>query len=348
MKSDVVLVCAHCSVLLFFWCSSIVGDADVGIWTTKKLHQLVDVINNVIEQSESTQTIKEIDAAVRRTIYHPIDPERGFDLHRTVNEFANEFGANEKPRILIPTEMAFFRERTSLHDSKLKRQFASMMQCNEWLEDNLQKMADTLLSRIRYHIREYANKVSDLRLGIAEHRTALFTKMQTTFAEFLDTAEQGTGIIRDMSVNASGCHNQNLSQPTTPSNRPVKRKLFDSSPTIHQKTMKPNAVPNVRKGSCENEKIVNKKQPKSQLSTVHAEELVEKSIGRSLDGNDTTGSKRPAGNKSAFGNGNVPDPQEQPNVQIDEATFEAMREIMRNMFPRGDGPSRNCSQGFDG
>ncbi|KAJ6648513.1 hypothetical protein Bhyg_03743 [Pseudolycoriella hygida] len=158
-------------------------------WTAKSLHQIADIIYNLIKQSDSRQVVSEIDAARKVASVHPLDPQLGFDLHKIVNNVTIEVGRNEKARINLPSEMAFERERISLQNCNLIREHSSSTRSMVALSPEMLKSVSSLISHVKHHLTFHAHRVLEHRLIVAKHRTQLFNEITADFIAFLAEAD---------------------------------------------------------------------------------------------------------------------------------------------------------------
>ncbi|KAJ6617056.1 hypothetical protein Bhyg_17762, partial [Pseudolycoriella hygida] len=162
------------------------------LWNSKLLHLIADQIENIIEESDTRQLVNEIDLAFKSTIIHPIDPGLAFDLHKLINQKTGEPLRKEKARIMLPSEMAFTRELASRRRSDLIRSFTSLIRNTGPISQPMTDELNLLLKRVRIHVSSHASKVSELKLGIARHRTELFTEITNAFSNFLQNMDENT------------------------------------------------------------------------------------------------------------------------------------------------------------
>ncbi|KAJ6634102.1 hypothetical protein Bhyg_17630, partial [Pseudolycoriella hygida] len=162
------------------------------LWNSKLLHLIADQIENIIEESDTRQLVNEIDLAFKSTIIHPIDPGLAFDLHKLINQKTGEPLRKEKARIMLPSEMAFTRELASRRRSDLIRSFTSLIRNTGPISQPMTDELNLLLKRVRIHVSSHASKVSELKLGIARHRTELFTEITNAFSNFLQNMDEKT------------------------------------------------------------------------------------------------------------------------------------------------------------
>lgn len=162
-------------------------------WHSETLHLIADLIYTMINGSDNERKTAEIDAAMKTATIHPIDAIEGLDLHRIVNDFAEEFGRKPKPIVHLPTEMAFTRGKTSKQCAKSRRDFTTTIRQLEPQPSPLQRSIDMLMNQVRYRLKIGAAKIKESNIAAAEERTEMINGIEQIFNEFMKEAKQ-TGI----------------------------------------------------------------------------------------------------------------------------------------------------------
>lgn len=159
-------------------------------WTQKQLHSIADRIYNLIAYTENSYTITEIDVAARNDIHHFVDTADGLDLHKVVNDSTGFCLRNEKPRIRIPSEMSFERERISLKNSRLIREYSSLVREIGPVSSSMDEEINRLTAQIRRRLHDSGPKMSDLKVQISRLQTENYRYIAECFKQFVHGAKQ--------------------------------------------------------------------------------------------------------------------------------------------------------------
>lgn len=168
-------------------------------WTNSQLHDVADLVYNLLKQSDAHLAIHEIDTALANGFIAGIETEDVLDLHRMVSNSTGVHGRPEKPAIRPPTEMSFSRAAISEKNSAVKRKYAKIVNDMVPFSANQDQVFETIMTQFRQKINVTGKRLIDIRVQMSKLKDQLIKDIGGIFGDFLLTAELD-GITSDVTL----------------------------------------------------------------------------------------------------------------------------------------------------